>query len=159
VFPALALAVAVLSVPATAGCHRATATVRQGEGAAPAEVSKTCGALPERAVLMYRREGGVLPTVQQWTFFPTGRFTGDQRVEGRIDPDLLEHFICVCQSRSLPDVGSDSECRDCYRYEITCRSGNALRALTLIEGSAATPSAVWAAFEPILKAVREASHK
>jgi hypothetical protein len=99
----------------------------------------------EPAILV-RRSGGLAGAAEQWTVYPDGRVVdvkGDERMAGSSEVSAGLKAIDRLGFFNLQDsYGVQSQCRDCFVYEIMVNNGSRSKAVKFTEGVSDTPVAL-----------------
>ena len=131
---ATTLAAGVPSQPA----EPATGQVVVGDSALSGFAAST---LQRGAVLVYRRDGGLLPAtaaVQEWALFSDGRVQGSSGEDFRIDARAVGDLLATVTNLDVDHTGV--RCGDCYTYHIEIRRESTVERLTVVEGGTGLPS-------------------
>jgi hypothetical protein len=129
-------AVATLVTTAVAPAPTSVATP-----AAPANVTATVPvtgtAAASQPVIVLQRSGGVAGQTASWTVYGDGRIITGQGSERRITPDQVTQLVTSIQTLGFFNLqssyGQNTQCRDCFNYELTVTNGGQTKTVTFVE--------------------------
>ncbi|MDA8216874.1 MAG: hypothetical protein M0Z94_04575 [Dehalococcoidales bacterium] len=82
-------------------------------------------------VIIYQRSGGFAAKTVERTVYPDGRVVAADGTEQKVPATKVSDLVAQLEEEGFFKLehtyGMDSQCRDCYQYDITVRSGDMLK--------------------------------
>ena len=120
-------------------------------------------ALPDGAVVLYRREGGFAVTVEQWTVFPDGRIVGIDGSEGQVTPQAVTELLAAIEAAGFFKMKASymplDTCCDRFTYWLTVRHGDGVQSVVTLDATPDVPPSLWDALDAVQKTVDAAREK
>jgi hypothetical protein len=110
------------------------------------------------AVIIYQRSGGFVGISEEWTFYPDGRIISIDETEYNLPAEQVMLLLDEIESLGFFDMSDSgslfSNCRDCFSYHLTVRSGEQFNSISMVDGASDTPDQLWEIVEKIDKVLR-----
>jgi hypothetical protein len=104
-------------------------------------------------VIEYHRSGGFAGIMESWTFYADGRVTSDDGTVYNLTAEKVSILVNEIEALGFFEMsdssGLFSDCRDCFTYELTVKSGTRIKSVRAVDGATDTVEGFWEIVERI----------
>jgi hypothetical protein len=117
--------------------------------------------MPQGAVIVYRRSGGISGVSEEWVVYDDGRLTAASGEEWRVAPEPVAQLVAGIEGLGFFGLEENyvprDTCCDRFTYELTVRSAGRVHTVTALDATPDTPDEVWEALRAVGQFIAEAT--
>jgi hypothetical protein len=136
--------------PPSAEGEEAATPAPESEGQPEAE-------LPESAVILFHREGGIAGVSEEWTVFADGRVVDAAGNEFQLEPAAVTAMLATIQATGFMELDNSQApvelCCDRFVYTLTVRLDDRTHSMTMVDGQENVAPALEEAINTVQSAI------
>jgi hypothetical protein len=107
----------------------------------------SCGAAggqaPAGAVIVFKRSGGIAGVSEEWRIYADGQVASGEAASRPVVASRVASLVSEIERLGFFEMsaayGRDSQCADCFQYEITVVSGGRTKTVTTVDAARDAP--------------------
>jgi hypothetical protein len=144
------------SAPALVTVEPTTAAEDEGE-AGPEGAESPEVVMPEGAVIVFRRDGGIAGVSEEWTIFPDGRIEDGQGNTFEIEPEAVTTMLTAIEASGFMELDNSQPlqniCCDRFVYTLAVRLDDNVHTMQTVDGAENVPAGLTEAINAVQSVV------